>query len=130
MSLLSRNQQNQRVEIAPPEPGRRLRSKPMDVHDPLSPQFVVPPGIKSTAWSLVRYYQTCMYQRGWSPPNPLQAYLRPAKVLLDTEGLEMAVRVITHGIAVANHPPSFYFFIREPANGKSSIRDQIIQGLG
>ena len=89
-----------------------------DVCDPLSDNFVVPPGIPPTPRGIAIFFTNRLrtrfdcYGNPWVSGWPLKAHLRPAKVLLEEYGYENAIRAIVHAVSIAGHRPSFAFVLR------------------
>ena len=86
--------------------------------DPLSDDFIVPPDIRPTPWSLAQFFvKTLTMHYGedgtrWVSKFPNSSYLGLAKILLDNVGFENSVRTIVYAVRVAKHCPSFAFVLR------------------
>lgn len=86
--------------------------------DPLSSDFIVPPDIRPTPWGLAQFFVRALNKhygedgRMWKSLFSCNAYMKPAKLLLDEVGFEEAVRTIVYAVSVANHCPSFAFVLR------------------
>ena len=95
-------------------PGLILRS----TCDPLSDDFIVPPDIRPTPWGLVQFFVRSLNTRYgedgrmWKSLFTCNAYMKPAKTLLDEMGFENSVRTIVYAVRVAKHCPSFAFVLR------------------
>lgn len=87
-------------------------------YDPLSDDFIVPPDIQPTPWGLAQFFVRTLNKRFgedgrmWKSLFTCNAYMRPAKTLLDEVGFENAVRTIVYAVRVAKHCPSFAFILR------------------
>lgn len=94
------------------------RDVDLSVWDPLSDDFLIPPGIPETPRGLAVFFinrlRTRFDYRGnpWTSPWPLGAHLRLAKALLEEAGYRNAVRSIVYAIGIAHHRPSFAFVLR------------------
>ena len=88
------------------------------IYDPLSENFVIPPGMPSTPRGLAIFFTQELRKhsdsagKGWISPFNHSVYLRSAKVLLGKVGFDGAIRSIVYAVRVANHVPSFKFVLK------------------
>lgn len=90
----------------------------MSMYDPLSENFVIPPGMPQTPRGLAVFFTQELRKhsdpigKSWRSLLDHRAYLRPAKILLEDVGFENAIRAIVYAVRVADHTPSFKFVLQ------------------
>ena len=114
--LLSRNEGS----ATAPHPSTTGSNGHIDssLYDPLSENFVVPPGIPQTPRGLAIFFTQELRKHSdpigkqWKSLLNHSAYLRPAKTLLEEVGFENSVKAIVHAVRVAKHTPTFRFVLK------------------
>ena len=114
--LLARNEGS----ATAPHPATASSNDHIDssLYDPLSENFIVPPGIPPTPRGLAIFFTQELRKRygyageNWMSLYNYRAHLRPARHLLEDVGFENSVKTIVYAVRVAAHIPSFKFVLQ------------------